>query len=118
MDFSQHLQYSLTLQTHHYIYLGSDYQWCASNSFPCTLLVLGHSVLLRCTSNSTAHCLFLCWQDIVALPHRISWEPLNTMSLACDGLTSFVLIWLYLSFEMTLHWSPVSSLNAVFCLLS
>ena len=44
--------------------------------------------------------------------------PPKAMSLACDGLNGFVLIWLYLSFERTLHWAPVSNLNVVFCLLS
>ena len=69
-------------------------------------------------SNSTVHCLSLCRQDIVVFPHGFSWAPPKAMSLACDGFNGFVPILLYLSFEMTLHWTPVSNLNVVFCLLS
>ena len=37
---------------------------------------------------------------------------------AGDSLNGFVMIWLYLSFEITLHLAPVSNLNVIFCLLN
>ena len=70
------------------------------------------------TSNLTAYCLSLCQQGMVVFLYGFSWVPPKAKSLTCDGLNGFVLIWLYLSFEMTLHWTPMSNLNVVFYLLS
>ena len=54
----------------------------------------------------------------MALPHVWSWVPPNATSLAHDVLNGSELIWLYFVLEITFHWAPVSSLNAVFCRLS